>query len=74
MNTLPLNWCDQAVNSSVQYIGDDWARQQASLVLEVPSAVTFGEKNYLINVLHPDYPKLKFGSIDTFKFDTRIVK
>lgn len=26
---LPSNWRDQCVNSSVQYVGDDWVQQQA---------------------------------------------
>lgn len=74
VTSLPANWCDQTINSPVQYVGDDWASQQISVVLEVPSVVTQGEKNYLINVLHPDYPKLEFGGIEDFRFDPRVLK
>ena len=71
---LPSDWNKLSVNSPVQYVGDDWVQQSASLILEVPSAVILGEKNYLVNVSHPDYPTLEFGEIEDFRFDPRVLK
>ncbi|NPU92126.1 MAG: RES family NAD+ phosphorylase [Gammaproteobacteria bacterium] len=72
-SAFPSNWSASTVNSPVQYVGDDWVKRQASLVLEVPSAVTPGEKNYLVNVEHPRFSNLKYGNIEAFNFDDRLL-
>lgn len=71
--SLPANWFVPAVNSPVQHVGDDWAKAQSALILKVPSAVTTGEWNYLVNVEHPRFSSLKYGAIEIHSFDERLV-
>lgn len=71
---LPKDWAVPAINSSVQFIGDDWVQDQSSLVLQVPSVVIPEESNYLINPKHPDFEKLIFSDIESYRFDPRLFK
>ncbi|HEB63532.1 MAG TPA: RES domain-containing protein [Gammaproteobacteria bacterium] len=71
---LPNDWQSDIIPLSTQAIGDDWARQQASAVLEVPSAIIPEEKNYLINPLHSDFKRLMIDKAQSLLFDPRLVK
>jgi RES domain-containing protein len=71
---LPTDWAEPTMAPSVQAVGDAWAADKSSLVLQVPSAAVQGEYNYLLNPTHTDFKKLKFGPITTFNFDSRLVK
>ncbi len=73
-NGLPKDWQNDIIPFSTQTIGDDWVRQQASAVLEVPSTIIPEEKNYLINPLHPDFKKLKIEKAQSLSFDPRLIK
>ena len=53
-------------------IGDDWYYRQESLILQVPSVIIPDEVNYIINVQHKNFKKVKLKSIDPFIFDSRI--
>jgi RES domain-containing protein len=46
----------------------------ASVVLKVPTSVVPVEFNYLINVEHPEFSKVKFSKPHTFTFDERLYK
>lgn len=72
--SLPADWRDHSMASSVQATGDAWAASMASLVLEVPSVAVPGATNYLVNPAHPDFAKLSLGEVSLFSFDPRIVK
>jgi RES domain-containing protein len=39
--------------------------------MRVPSAVTRGEFNYLLNPRHPDFDRLGIGKAVRFRFDSR---
>lgn len=69
---LPNNWMCFPAPKSTKDIGDDWASSQKSLALEVPSVIFPDESNLLINPLHQDIPKLKKGTPENFKFDSRL--
>lgn len=56
---LPAGW--QGAVSTTRSLGDAWVRSGRSLVLDVPSAVVPGERNLLINFLHPDLPNITVG-------------
>jgi RES domain-containing protein len=71
---LPKDWAQYPVPASTREIGTRWIQKQESLVLAVPSAVIAIEKNYLINLLHPDFDKLEIGKPQPFRFDERLVK
>ena len=74
VDDLPSNWSKASMAPVVQQIGDAWARENVSLVLQVPSVVVSGEYNYLINPEHDDFHKMCVGKIARFKFDCRLKK
>ena len=55
-----------------QNIGDKWLQSENSAVLKVPSAIIQNEFNYLLNVRHSDFGKIKIVSISQFAFDPRL--
>ncbi len=72
--SLPENWSASPAPLEIQRIGDEWARAQASVVLKVPTSVLPVEFNYLINVEHPEFSKVKLGKPQTLTFDERLYK
>jgi len=71
---LPENWSDSPPPLQIQQIGDEWAREQASAVLKVPTSILPVEFNYLINVEHPEFAKVKLGKPHSFTFDERLYR
>ncbi len=72
--SLPENWSDSPAPLGIQQIGDEWAHEQVSVVLKVPTSVLPVEFNYLINIEHPEFSKVKLGEPQTFTFDERLYK
>jgi len=70
--TLPRNWRDDPPPRRVQAIGDEWAAAGTSAALRVPSALLPGESNFLLNPLHPDFPRLRISRPVPFHFDARL--
>lgn len=70
---LPEDWADHPPSTSTQAVGDAWARQARSTVLEVPSVIVRSEMNYLINPEHPDFKRITIGRPEPFAFDPRLV-
>jgi RES domain-containing protein len=73
IHDLPADWKEDPVPASTKAIGDTWANDLASVVLQVPSAVVDTERNFLINPAHPDFSKLRVGSAKLYIFDDRLV-
>lgn len=71
---LPKNRNDSPPPFEIQQIGDEWAKTQASVVLRVPTSILPLEFNYLINIGHPDFSKIKLGEPQGFIFDERLYK
>lgn len=71
---LPTDWQEFPHPASTQDIGRDFVRENEYCVLIIPSAVTQGEYNVLINPNHTDFSKITIASIDKFPFDKRIFK
>jgi RES domain-containing protein len=69
---LTEGWNDPEPIAATQEYGRLWVESNESSVLRVPSTVIKAESNYIINVLHPDFPKLDFGHPDPFRFDPRL--
>lgn len=69
---LPLNWNTFPHPVSTQKIGDDFLNENKFCVLRIPSVVTLGDYNFLINPYHNDFKKVKIISVDKFPFDQRI--
>ena len=51
-----------------------WIIQNKLLILQVPSAVNPNEMNYLINVAHPGFNKIKLKKTYPFKIDDRLLR
>jgi RES domain-containing protein len=71
---LPFNWNSFPHPDSTQKIGDKFVFNNSYCVLKIPSVVTKGEFNYLINPHHFDFYKIKMISMERFPFDNRIFK
>lgn len=74
LRNLPIGWNGNEEKSQLlcQTIGDNWLRNQQSLVLVVPSAIIASENNILINPNHQDFARIKLKSMQTFSFDKRL--
>jgi len=66
------DWKSHPPSSTTQLVGDEFLKENLSLVLVVPSVVVGGEVNFLINPNHKDFRKVKVGDIEPFKFDPRL--
>lgn len=67
--TLPSNWWRTPPLSATRRLGAIWAKRSRTPVLRVPSAVTRGEFNYVLNPRHPDFARLRIGKAVAFAFD-----
>jgi RES domain-containing protein len=72
-SALPLGWNSQTAGPASRLIGDAWAREQRSAVLAVPSVISPGELNYILNPLHPDFGQVKTGKPAPFRPDPRLM-
>ncbi|MFM9903165.1 MAG: RES family NAD+ phosphorylase [Pyrinomonadaceae bacterium] len=70
---LPPDWSGPMLSTDVRQIGDEWSRSLQSLVLRVPSIIVPNEFNYLINVEHQAFEKVKLGDPEPFVFDKRLI-
>ena len=69
---LPRGWKSPSPGRATQEFGRRWVHQLRSAVLDVPSAVVPIERNFVINPLHPDFPRIQFLPPVTFRFDPRL--
>ena len=71
---LPANWNTFPHNVNTQITGDRFVTENKFCVLQIPSAVTRGDYNLLINPNHPDFKRIKITATEKFPFDKRIFK
>jgi len=71
-DALPVDWHSVPPVAATRQLGDKWLDGRLSLVLRVPSVVTKGEFNYLLNPGHRDFFRVKMGAPEPFHFDKRI--
>lgn len=71
---LPADWNAFPHPNSTQSIGDNFIAKNKYCVLQIPSAVTRGDYNLLINPNHADFARIKIITIEKFPFDKRIFK
>jgi RES domain-containing protein len=71
---LPIDWNTFPHPSTTQIIGDRFIAHNKFCVLQIPSAVTQGDFNLLINPNHPDFKRIKIVAKSKFPFDKRIFK
>ncbi len=71
---LPADWNIFPPPSSTQRIGDEFIVDNDHCVLQIPSSVTQGDYNMLINPNHAEFKKIQIISTEKFPFDKRIFK
>ena len=71
---LPDGWHSDETNADSRALGNQWLRSMRSAVLAVPSVVTEGEKNYLLNPRHPDFGKIRVAPAQPFRPVARLRK
>lgn len=76
---IQLETCDLSPNwnafppvRSSQSIGDNFVREGSGCILRLPSVVTKGDYNVLINPHHPDFKRIRMVAKEPFPFDKRI--
>jgi RES domain-containing protein len=70
---LPSLWHKFPHGSNTQNIGDEFIMNNTLCVLKVPSAVVYGDYNYLINPYHKDFKQIKIKSLSSFPIDDRFL-
>jgi RES domain-containing protein len=73
VSVLPENWNTHPPSPATRDIGSEWIRSGSSPVLAVPSVPVALETDYLLNPAHPDFPKLRIGTAQSFQYDRRLV-
>lgn len=71
---LPSNWSNSPSPLEAQSIGNQWALEQRSAVLKLPSAVIPEESHYLVNPLHPEFSQVRLYEPKAFEFDARLAE
>ncbi len=71
---LPADWNTFPHPTTTQAIGDKFISENNFCLLQIPSAVTLGDYNILINPNHPDFKKIKIIDKVNFPLDNRIFK
>jgi RES domain-containing protein len=74
LTNLPKTWRRTPAPGTLQGIGQRWARELKTAVLVVPSALLPQEHNYLLNPGHVDFPRIRIGRPEPFRFDPRMWK
>ena len=68
----PKNWRDEPAPPSTQHLGDTWARELRTPILELPSVLIPGESNFLLNPAHPPFREITISPPVPFTFDPRL--
>lgn len=71
---LPEDWKEFPHPISTQRVGNDFVSENKYCVLLIPSVVTQGDFNVLINPYHKDFSKITISKIEKFPFDRKIFK
>lgn len=74
VNELPTNWNAFPHPPSTQKFGDEFVMESKQAILHVPSVVTKGDWNILINPKHRDFERMSIVQIEPFPFDSRMFK
>jgi len=70
---LPANWRISPPGFETAEIGDLWVQEQRSAVLAVPSAISPGDLNFLLNPGHPDFKRIRIAPPIDYEFDSRLL-
>jgi len=71
---LPLDWKTFPHPNSTQKFGNNFVIENKYCILKIPSVVTKGDYNILINPNHKDFSRISISKVEKFPFDSRIFK
>ncbi len=71
---LTEGWNAFPHSRSTQQFGDRFVSENQFCILQVPSAVTKGDYNFLINPYHAECKNIKIVATEKFPFDSRIFR
>lgn len=71
ISTLKKEWPEHI--EYTKWIGDEFLKENQSLVLQVPSAIVSQEHNFLINPLHKQFKKVKIEHSELLNLDKRLL-
>lgn len=72
---MPIEKSGESLHQAeVRMPGDQWASEQQSLALRVPSAACPDAHNVLINTLHPDFDKVQIESFQPLEINSRMIR
>ena len=74
LHDLPKDWKKDPAPQSTMDLGSEWVQDARSPALKLPSITIETNCNYLLNPLHPDFPRLILSPPYPFAFDSRIWK
>ncbi|MBC6401059.1 MAG: RES family NAD+ phosphorylase [Ekhidna sp.] len=66
---LPDRWSQFPHSKTTQKYGDNFINSNEYCLLKIPSVVTKGDHNILINPFHVEFPNIKIISKEKFPFD-----
>ena len=71
---IPPHWNAFPFPKSTQIIGEKFVRDNKHCILKIPSVVTQGDYNYLLNPKHAEFSNIKIVGTEKFPLDSRIFK
>lgn len=71
---LPEHWRTLEERLALQGLGLQWLLAGETAVLDVPSAVVPGERNFLLNPEHADFCRIHTGPPQSLHTDTRLLR
>lgn len=71
---LGTDWDSYPAQVRLQSLGNRWIAESTSAALVVPSVVTPGERNILLNPIHADFSKIRIGDPERYQYDSRLSK
>jgi len=69
---LPTKWNQFPHNNNTQKFGDEFINSNDYCLLKIPSVITKGDHNVLINPFHPEFKKIQIIAQEKFPFDERL--
>ncbi|MBA3608457.1 MAG: RES domain-containing protein [Chthoniobacterales bacterium] len=69
---LPSDWRISPPGPATMQLGDQWVREERSVLLAVPSVILPSEINFLLNPAHPKFRQLRRHKPVEFAFDDRL--
>jgi RES domain-containing protein len=72
LSSQPPGWDMIPPTAVSMSVSVQWIKDAQFAVLQIPSIITPGESNFLINPNHPDFPKMTIGSPLDFPYDSRL--